>query len=770
MQRMIHHVAVAHAGHHCVAGVIVAFACLGVVPHCLGQAGQSSQKDRGIDRKVDELLKEMTLEEKVGQVSQSFHFGKSKTFDKKIIDGQIGSIADEMDTAERERLQHLAVEQSRLHIPLIFGADIVHGLRVMFPVPLAMASSWDMAMIEDAQRRAAFEARASGQSWTYSPMVDIARDPRWGRIVEGAGEDPFLGAQVAIAQVKGFQGNEPIDEKHLVATMKHFAGYGASLGGRDHDDVNLSESQLRNVYLKPFKAGVDAGVGVVMDAYVGLNGVPASGNQWLLTDVLRNEWGFRSLVVSDNNAVSDLVPHGFARDKEDAATRALHAGIDVSMSNSGADFAPLLAAGKAGTLDTSELDRSVRRMLRLKYELGVFDHPYVSPNALSEETLQDDLKAARRAAQRSAVLLKNEGSLLPLRPGKYQKVALIGQLADSRQDIVGPWFEGFDIDRVTTIKAALEQSKEFERVGYAQGIQLARFFVSPFDVLMNEKPQKPWSQAESDNEFQRAIDAARRSDLIIAVMGEMQNMSGESASRASLSLPGRQEELLKSLSALGKPIILVLLNGRPLTIPWEVEHVPAILDMWFPGSDGANALVDLLFGDAVPGGKLTVTWPRDANQIPMYYAHNATQDPQNQGRRYWDVPSTPLFPFGYGLSYTKFFFSAVKALTPAVNIGEPVTVEAEVENTGSYAGDVVAQLYIHQRFGSDSRPIRELKGFTRISLHPREKKTARFVLTPEDLTYWSTTKRAWTQEASTFDFWIGNDSTAALAGSFAVVQ
>jgi beta-glucosidase len=735
---------------------------------CAAQSMGSSQGNRDIDRKVEELLNKMTLEEKVGQVTQSFHFGNSKAFDQRIIDGQIGSIADELDTTQRDRLQHLAVDQSRLHVPLIFGADVIHGYRIMFPVPLGMAASWDMEMIEDAQRRAALEARASGQSWTYSPMVDIARDPRWGRIVEGAGEDPYLGSKIAIAQVKGFQGNEPIDGNHLVATMKHFAGYGASIGGRDHDDVNLSESQLQNVYLKPFKAGVDAGVRTVMSGYIDLNDVPATGNDWLLTDVLRNEWGFKGLVISDNNAVADLLPHGFARDEENAATRALHAGIDVSMSNAGNDYSPLLTAANVGTLNRSELDRAVRQILRLKYELGLFDHPYIATNALTEEVLQDDLKASRRAAERSAVLLKNDGSILPLKPGKYQKIALIGQLADSRQNLVGPWFAGFDIDRVTTIKAALEQSKGFQEVDYAQGVQLVRS--SPFDVLMKENAQKRWTESEEDHEFQHAIDVARGSDLIVAAMGELQNMSGESASRASLNLPGRQEELLKSLSALGKPIILVLLNGRPLTIPWEVEHIPAILEMWYPGSDGGNALVDLLFGNAVPSGKLTVTWPRDANQIPMYYAHNSTQDPQNQGRRYWDVPNMPLFPFGYGLSYSKFSFSSARFLTPAVKIGQPITIEAEVENTGTYAGDVVAQLYIHQRFGSDSRPIRELKAFTRMSLQPHDKKTVRFVLNSEDLSYWGTAKRAWTQEPSTFDFAVGEDSTAKFSGSFDVVQ
>jgi beta-glucosidase len=752
------------------AGLLAVLLLFDISSTCMGQNERAIRSHREIDSMIDELLSRMTVEEKVGQITQAFHFGNSRPFDQRVIDGQIGSIADEFDTAQRERLQHLAVEQSRLHIPLLFGSDVIHGYKIMFPIPLAMAGSWDMSMIEDAQRRAAFEARMSGQFWTYAPMVDIARDPRWGRIVEGAGEDPYLGSMVAAAQVKGFQGDQPIDENHILATMKHFAGYGASLGGRDHDDVNLSESQLRNVYLKPFKAGVDAGVGSVMSGYIDLNDVPATGNHWLLTDILRNEWRFRGLVISDNNAVSDLLPHGFARDKEDASLQALRAGIDVSMSNGGTDFTPLVSAAKSGILSKPELDRAVQRVLRLKYELGLFDHPYVTPKSLSEESLQEDLRASRLAAERSAVLLKNDGPLLPLAPGKYRKLALIGELANSRQDIVGPWFAALDIERVTSIRTAFERSASFETIQYAQGVQFARTYPSPFDMLMKERPQKRWTKEQADNEFQHAIEVARGADLVIAVMGEMQNMSGESASRASLNLPGRQEELLQALSSLGKPIVLVLLNGRPLAIPWEAEHIPAILEMWYPGSEGGNALVDLLLGRANPSGKLTTTWPRDGNQIPIYYAHNATQDPQNQGRRYWDASSAPMFPFGFGLSYARFSFSSLKVNNPTATMGTSITVETEVENIGSLAGDTVVQLYVHQHFGSDSRPVRELKGFKRISLQPGEKEHVRFALSPEDLTYWSTAKRAWIQEPSTYDVWVGEDSTAKLSATFEITE
>ena len=721
-------------------------------------------------RRLDTLLKQMTVEEKIGQLNATFHRSSSKVFDDQVVSGQIGSVIHEYNVAEINRLQRLAVEKSHLHIPLIFLADVLHGYHTIYPVPIGLAASFDMKMIEKVQSQAAFEARKGGEEWTASPMLDICRDPRWGRGVEGAGEDPYLGSQVAAAQVRGFQGERPIDAKHVIVSIKHFAGYGASLGGRDHDDVYLSQSQLHNVYLKPFKAAVDAGAGTVMDAYIDLNDVPASGNRCLLTDVLRNEWKFRGLVVSDNNAVSDLVRHGFVRNPEDASKRALHAGVDVAMSNYGTDTRGMVAAARDGTLNMQELDAAVRRVLTMKFELGLFTHPYVGEEGMDQATTAVHLQTAKVAAERSAVLLRDENKVLPLIPGKFSRVAVIGPLGDSRQDMVGPWVDGWDVTKVKSVKQALLDSGEFTSVTYAQGAQISRLYPSPFDYKLIEKLQAPWTQEQSDQEFEHAVGISRNADIIIATMGELPDMTGESASRASLALPGRQEELLRALSALGKPIVLVLFNGRSLAIPWEAEHVPAILEMWYPGSEGGEALVDLLFGRASPAGKLPITWPRNANQIPMYYAHNETQDAANEGTRYWDAPSTPLFPFGYGLSYTTFSFKSVRASKSSIKVGEPVTIEAEVTNTGGVAGDVVAQLYIHQRYGSASRPVRELKGFARINLQPHETEAVRFELTPEDLTYWSTAKHGWEQEPTTFDFGVGEDSTAALSGSFMVTQ
>ena len=455
-------------------------------------------------RKVDALLKQMTVEEKIGQLNQSFHLFKGSASDQAIISGGLGAIVHEYDVAEINRLQRLAVEKSRLHIPLIFLADVLHGYRIIYPVPIGMASSFDMKMIEDVQSKAAFEARTAGQQWTASPMLDICRDPRWGRVVEGAGEDPYLGAQVAAAQVRGFQGQRPVDSTHIMVAMKHFAGYGASVGGRDHDDVNLSESLLRNVYLKPFKAGVDAGAGSVMDSYVDLNDVPASGNRWLLTDLLRGEWHFNGVVDSDNNAVSDLVPHGFARDKEDASKLALHAGMDEVMSNFGGDTTGLIAAAKDGSINMAELDAAVRRVLSMKFELGLFDHPYADEKGMDEATTTDHLQTAKVAAERSAVLLRNEGKLLPFQQGKYAKAALIGPLGDSRQNIVGPWVDGWEINKVKSLKQAIEDSNNFTSITYAQGVQINRKYPSPFDRKMIEKPQAPWTQEQAEQEVRAA--------------------------------------------------------------------------------------------------------------------------------------------------------------------------------------------------------------------------------------------------------------------------
>lgn len=732
------------------------------------RAQRPKAAENSIETKVDTLLSRMTVEEKIGQLNQSFHFIRGEATDQRVIRGEIGSFNHEIDPAEINRLQHLAVDKSRLHIPLVFMMDVVHGFGVTFPVPLAMAASWDMPMIEQDQSMAAKEARKAGLQWNASPMLDIVRDPRWGRVVEGAGEDPFLGSKVAVAQVRGFQGMLPVDDEHMVVSLKHFAGYGFSEGGRDHDEALIPETVLRNVVLKPFKAATDAGAGSLMSAYMDLNDVPASGNRWLLTEVLRDEWHYPGIVISDNNAVTDLVPHGFAKDQEDAGKRALHAGVDMQMSNFG-DVSGLLAAAHDHTLNIEELDRSVRRVLRLKFELGLFDHPYVDETKAAVSDKPKLLEMARVSAERSAVLLKNSDGLLPLRPGAYPKVALIGSLADNKQDTLGPWLAGEDYYDTVTIRQALEQSGKFQQVAYAPGVQIRRLYPSPFDRKMKEKPAPPWTDQEADAQLNHAVEVAKGADLVIAVLGEEQNMTGESASRASLDLPGRQEELLEKLYALKKPIVLVLMAGRPLTIDWAADHIPAILDLWFPGTEGGDAAVDLLFGNANPGGKLPITWPRNANQIPTFYGHTLTQDPQGQSKRYWDVPSVPLFAFGYGLSYTHFSYANVRVLEPEVHIGQPVTIEAEVTNTGSVAGDAVPQLYLHQQYGGASRPARELKGFERINLQHGEKRTIRFVVPPQELAYWSEATHRWTQDATTFSFGVGDDSTAPLTGTFTVV-
>jgi beta-glucosidase len=756
---------------------LIALLC--IFPATIGQApDRVKQVNPGRDffgptvrREAEALLRQMTPEEKVGQLTESFVYAKAtqgeSDIDDRIVQGEIGSLVDVLDPAEINRFQHLAVEKSRMHIPLLFGMDVVHGYRIIFPVPLAMAASWDMAMIEHDQAIAAAEARRDGVDWTFAPMLDIARDPRWGRIVEGPGEDPYLASRIAIAEVRGFQGRG-LNTDHMLACVKHFAGYGAAEGGRDHDATNLSESQLWNVYLRPFHAGVSAGAGCVMSAYMDLNDVPATGDTWLLTDVLRGDWGFSGVVVSDNNAVNDLVPHGFAKDREDAGARALSAGVDVQMSAEG-DVRGLLAAVRDGRVSANQLDNAVGKVLEMKIKLGLFAHPYAGLQPPDPKLEATHLEAARVASERSAVLLRNAGHLLPLKEGLYRRIAVIGPLANTRQNTLGSWAFVQDMSKVTTILDGLQKRSTDSTVSYAEGVQIRRERPSPFDPLMKERPEPKWSHERVRREFDRAVALAAHSDLCIVVLGELQDMTGESASRASLALPGEQERLLEAVARLGKPIVLVLLNGRPLNITWASQHISAILEMWFPGSGGGDATAALLYGDANPGGKLPITWPRSAAQIPVYYSHNLTQDPQHQGERYWDTPSTPLYPFGYGLSYTSFSYGEARVESVQAHVGEPIRLQAIVENTGDVAGDSVVQIYIHQRYGSASRPARQLEGFDRVRVRPHERKVVYFTLTPDDLSFWSTAKRAWTQEPSTFDFWIGGDSTAPLHGEFTVL-
>jgi beta-glucosidase len=740
------------------------------------QAGTAASvpTETKVAERVEALLGQMSLAEKVGQLTQigGADFIPGLKPEEIIRQGGAGSVLWLNDTKKFNALQKIAVEESPSKIPLLFALDVIHGYRTIFPVPLAMAASWDPAVAERAQAVAAKEARAAGLHWTFGPMLDIARDARWGRIVEGAGEDPFLGAAMAAAQVRGFQGPYPGAPDHLIACAKHFAGYGAADGGRDYDPVFLPKAQLRNVYFPPFQAAVKAGVGTFMSAYMDLNNVPASGNRWLLHDILRGEWGFQGFVVSDAFAVANLVIQGFARDGRDAAARALGAGLNMDMA-SNTYLQNLVGLVEDGTLKEAEIDAAVRPILALKVRMGLFEQPFIDETLLDQVVaLPEHRHEARLAAQRSMVLLRNADRLLPL-SADLQNVAVIGPLADSPEATEGSWMVFGHQPAAVTVLQGIRARLPMARIAFAPGPEIRRDIPSAFEDMMpgNQKPAQTDEEAQAA--FQAALDAAQNADLVIMVLGETANMAGEFASRGSLDLPGRQEELLKAVAALGKPVVLVLLNGRPLSINWAAEHVPAILEAWEPGTEGGNAVADILFGDANPGGKLPVTFPRNGNHSPLYYARTLTHSPESSPMyrsRYWDSPTTPLYPFGYGLSYTSFSFTNLKLSAAQIKLGNSLDVSVDVTNTGPLVGDEVAQLYIHQRWGSDSRPMRELKGFERITLQPGETKTVTFQLGPEELDYWSTNAGQWIQDAAVFDIWIGADSLATLHADFEVAR
>jgi len=740
-----------------------------------------------IQSQVDELITQMTPAEKAGQLTQYFYFRlpagaepaldfdaeeQPRMVESALREGVAGSLLFVTDPAEINRLQRLAVDGNRLGIPVLFGFDVIHGLRTILPVPIAMAASWDPQTIERGQSVAAREARAVGIHWTFAPMVDIARDPRWGRIIEGAGEDPYLGAAVAVAQVRGFQGGELGAPESIIAGPKHFAGYGGALGGRDYDEVNLSDSELWNVYFPPFKAAVEAGAGNVMTAYMDLNGIPAAGSRWLFTEVLRDTWGFKGFVVSDANVVRSLVTHGFAADLIDAAARAVNAGVDMEMAVADPAYAHLPEALESGVASEQAVDASVRRVLEAKVRMGLFEAPYIDED-LAREVLADPAhrEVARVAAQRSAVLLRNEGGLLPLDGGGLRSIAVIGPLADSKRDILGPWVFDYDLDEtVSVVEGIRARAGEGVRVDHARGVPVVqRVFPSLFDMFGRNKPEDP-EGFEQEAEFQQAVDLARGADVVVVVVGEWQNMIGEAASRSSLELPGRQLELLQAVVGTGTPVVLLVMNGRPLDLRWPAEHVPAILDIWYPGTQGGAAAADLLFGDVSPGGKLPFTWPRTVGQVPMVYAHTRSHEPENQERRYWDEDSTPLFPFGYGLSYGRFEYANLTVEQPVITTGGTVTVSVEVTNTGDREADEVVQLYLHQRFGSASRPVRELKGFRRVTLAAGESRVVELSVGPNERWYWNAAVRDWVTDSSIFDVWVGGDSTAQLSTRFEVTK
>jgi beta-glucosidase len=719
----------------------------------LATAPSHSQRASDVEQRVNTLLAQMTLEEKLGQLQQLD--GESNgNFRPEHLDlirkGVLGSTLNVRGAQRTNQVQRVAMNESRLKIPVLFGFDVIHGYRTIFPIPLGEAASWDPSLAERSAAVAAQEANNAGVRWTFAPMVDIARDPRWGRITEGAGEDPYLGAAFARARVLGFQGSDYSAADKVLACAKHWAAYGAAEGGRDYNTTDLSENTLREIYFPPFKAAVDAGVGTLMSSFNAINGVPATANAFTLTKVLRDEWKFDGFVVSDYTSVKELINHGLVGNEEDAAAAALNAGVEMEMvSRSYNTFGPKLLEEKR--LSMARIDEAVRRILRIKFRLGLFDHPYTDearePNSLLRP---ESIRLAREIAGRSMVLLKNDRDTLPLNKN-MGSIAVVGPLADDRRAPMGWWAgDGREENTVTPLAGIRAKVSPQTKVGYAKGCDV---------------------KGDSTAGFQEAVNLAKGSDVAIVFVGETADMVGEAASRSSLDLPGRQMELVQAIHGTGKPTIVVMVNGRPLSIGWIVNNAPAILESWMGGTESGNAIADILFGDVNPGAKLPVTFPRTVGQVPIYYNHmNTGRPPEAESRytsKYIDVPWTPLFPFGYGLSYTKFKITNLQLSAPRIPLDGKLTVSVEVENVGQRPGDEVVQLYIRDMVATMTRPVKELKGFQRVTLQPGEKRRLEFVLDREQLGFWNRELR-YVVEPGEFRIMVGASSADVIEAKFEV--
>ncbi|MFL6278020.1 MAG: glycoside hydrolase family 3 N-terminal domain-containing protein [Blastocatellia bacterium] len=708
-----------------------------------------------IEERINKLLAQMTLEEKLGQLQilDGEADGKYRPEHLEMVrQGRLGSTLNVRGAKRVNELQRIAVEQSRLKIPLLFGFDVIHGYRTIFPISLGEVASWDPAAVERGASVAAAESAAAGVRWTFAPMVDVARDARWGRISEGSGEDPYLGAVMARARVLGFQGKDYSNPAKIVACAKHWVAYGAAESGRDYNTTDVSEWTLREVYFPPFKAAVDAGVGTFMSAFNDLNGVPTSANPFTLTRVLRDEWKFDGFVVSDYESVRELMNHGIAATEADAAHQALNAGVDMEMVSRlyNKHVATLLKEGK---VSMRTIDEAVRRILRVKFRLGLFEHPYADEGREASVIFSaENRAAARQIAARSMVLLKNEREVLPLNKAARQ-IAVIGPLADSQRDMIGSWSgDGRAEDAVTLIEGIRAKVTPQTKVVYARGCD--------------------FTSANADG-ISEAVRVANESDAVVLAIGESADMSGEARSRSSLDLPGRQLDLARAIQATGKPVVVVLMNGRPMSINWLADNVPAIVETWFAGSQAGHAIADVLFGDVNPGGKLPVTFPRAVGQVPLYYNHMSTGRPPDANNpytsKYIDVPWTPLYPFGYGLSYTQFRFANLQLSAPRIRPDGSLKVSVEVENIGKRVGDEVAQLYIRDMAGSRTRPVKELKGFERITLKPGERRRVEFTLTPAHLGFYNRDMK-FVVEPGAFKVWVGADSESGLESSFEVIE
>ncbi len=733
-----------------------------------GLAASAKGTEAEMNAFINDLMGKMTLQEKLGQLnlpaSDDIVTGEAKNANigEMVSKGEVGGVFNIAGVEKIRDLQRVAVEESRLGIPLLFGMDVIHGYKTVFPIPLALSCSWDMDAIERSARIAAEEASAAGIAWTFSPMVDISRDPRWGRMSEGSGEDPYLGSEIAKAMVKGYQGNLTRNDE-ILACVKHFALYGASEAGRDYNTVDMSRFRMYNEYFPPYKAAVDAGAASVMTSFNTVDGIPATGNRWLLTDLLRGQWGFDGFVVTDYTAIAEMIEHGMG-DLQDVSALALKAGTDMDMVANG--FVGTLAKSlEEGKVTMAEIDEAVRRILEAKYRIGLFENPYkyADPSRKNEIYTPEKRAEARRIAAKTFVLLKNEGDILPIQ--KKGTIAVIGPMGNTRANMPGTWSVAADLNNYKSVYEGIRDAVgDKAKVVYAKGSNLVADPRLEADVTMFGREMR---DSRSEEELlAEAMEVAAGADVIIAAMGESSEFSGESSSRSNLRLPDIQKRLMEKLLATGKPVVMLNFSGRPTVMTWESEHVPTILNVWFGGSEAADAIADVVFGDVNPSGRLSATMPRNEGQIPIYYNHFNTGRPLAKDAdkfvkfrsNYLDVPVTPLYPFGYGLSYTEFKYGDIALSSDSLKDGETITATVTVTNTGRRKGDEVVQLYIRDLVGSVSRPVKELKGFERITLDPGESRDVTFTITPDMLKFYNFNLE-YVNEPGEFDLMIGPNSS-----------
>ena len=718
---------------------------------------------------IDALMKKMTVDEKIGQLnlpgSGDIVTGQAANSDigKKIREGKVGGLFN-IKTVEKIRaVQKVAVEESRLKIPMLFGMDVIHGYETVFPIPLGLSCTWDMKAVERSAQIAAIEASADGINWTFSPMVDIARDPRWGRIAEGAGEDVYLGSQVAKAMVQGYQGNGVYSNKNIMACVKHYALYGAAEAGRDYNTTDMSRVRMFNEYMLPYKAAIDAGAGSVMASFNEVDGVPATGNKFLMTDVLRKQWGFKGFVVTDYTGINEMIEHGIG-DLQTVSARALNAGIDMDMVGEGF-LSTLKKSLQQGKVTPAQIDAACRYILEAKYKLGLFADPYKYCDASRAKTdifTEANRKEAREIAAQSFVLLKNQGNILPLK--KTGTIALIGPLADAKENMTGTWSVAANFSKSVSVLAGLQQAVgSTAKIIYAKGSNLDADSVFETYAGMFGKAfirdRRPAQQI-----IDEAVAIANQSDVVVAALGESAEMTGESSSRSNIEIPQAQKNLLMALLKTGKPVVLVLFTGRPLSLKWESENVPAILNVWFGGSEAGSAIADVLFGEVAPSGKLTTSFPQNVGQVPIYYNHKNTGRPLAEGKwfqkfrsNYLDVSNEPLYPFGFGLSYTNFTYSDITLSRKAIKLTETLTATVTITNSGAVAGKEVVQLYLRDIVASITRPVKELKGFQKIALQPGESKKVSFTISVNDLKFYNYDLK-FAAEPGDFKLFIGGNS------------